>query len=58
MPPHIASRIMIYTYSTTFNSSPLEAYNTPAILVKQMLEVHGEVKRLESEEMEKMNKKK
>tara|TARA_R110002012_G_scaffold80818_5_gene204776 strand:+ start:10595 stop:10744 length:150 start_codon:yes stop_codon:yes gene_type:complete len=47
---------MIYTYSTTFNSSPLEAYNTPAILVKQMLEVHGEVKRIEAEEMEKASK--
>lgn len=56
MPPHIASRIMIYTYSTTFNSSPLEAYNTPAVLVKQMLEVHGEVKRIEAEEMEKARK--
>lgn len=58
MPPNIASRIMIYTYSTTFSISPLEAYCTPAILVKQMLEVHGEVKKLESEEMEKMNKQK
>lgn len=56
MPPHIASRIMIYTYSTTFNSSPLEAYNTPAVLVKQMLEVHGEVKKIEAEEMEKARK--
>lgn len=56
MPPHIASRIMIYTYSTTFNSSPLEAYNTPAVLVKQMLEVHGEVKRIEAEQMEKARK--
>jgi hypothetical protein len=56
VPPHIASRIMIYTYSTTFNSSPLEAYNTPAVLVKQMLEVHGEVKRIEAEQMEKARK--
>jgi len=57
VPPHIASRIMIYTYSTTFGTSPLEAYNTPAILIKQMLEVHGEFKKIESEEMDKMNKK-
>lgn len=48
---------MIYTYSTTFSTSPLEAYCTPAILVKQMLEVHGEVKKIESEEMDKINKK-
>ena len=57
MPPHIASRIMIYTYSTTFGTSPLEAYNTPAILIKQMLEVHGEFKKIESEEMDRINKK-
>ena len=56
MPPHIASRIMIYTYSTTFSISPLEAYCTPAVLVKQMLDVHGEVKRIEAEEMEKARK--
>tara|TARA_R110002167_G_scaffold146892_1_gene338732 strand:- start:2466 stop:2612 length:147 start_codon:yes stop_codon:yes gene_type:complete len=47
---------MIYTYSTTFNSSPLEAYNTPAILVKQMLEVHGEVKKIEAEEIERVKR--
>jgi len=56
VPPHIASRIMIYTYSTTFSTSPLEAYCTPAVLVKQMLEVHGEVKKIEAEEMEKARK--
>lgn len=47
---------MIYTYSTTFSTSPLEAYCTPAVLVKQMLEVHGEVKKIEAEEMEKARK--
>ncbi len=47
---------MIYTYSTTFSISPLEAYCTPAILVKQMLEVHTEVKKIESEEIEKARK--
>tara|TARA_R110000851_G_scaffold303898_1_gene461643 strand:- start:735 stop:881 length:147 start_codon:yes stop_codon:yes gene_type:complete len=47
---------MIYTYSTTFNSSPLEAYNTPAILVKQMLEVHGEVKKIEAEEIDRVKR--
>jgi hypothetical protein len=45
---------MIYTYSTTFSISPLEAYCTPAILVKQMLEVHGEVKKIEAEELNKI----
>tara|TARA_R110002051_G_scaffold322632_2_gene413630 strand:- start:1123 stop:1269 length:147 start_codon:yes stop_codon:yes gene_type:complete len=45
---------MIYTYSTTFSISPLEAYCTPAILVKQMLEIHGEVKKIEAEELNKI----
>ena len=48
---------MIYTYSTTFSVSPLEAYHTPATLVAQMLEIHGEVKKIESEEMEKVRNK-
>ncbi len=56
--PVIASKVMIYTYSTTFNINPLDAYNTPASLVKEMLNIHGEVKRLESEEMDKARKKK
>jgi|TARA_B100001094_G_scaffold332117_1_gene402840 hypothetical protein len=56
VPPYIASRIMIYTYSTTFSVSPLEAYHTPATLVSQMLEIHGEVKRIESEEFDKAKK--
>tara|TARA_R110002012_G_scaffold266614_1_gene450227 strand:+ start:410 stop:559 length:150 start_codon:yes stop_codon:yes gene_type:complete len=49
---------MIYTYATTFHISPVEAYNTPASLVKEMLEIHGEVKRVESEEIEKAKNKK
>ena len=48
---------MIYTYAATFNINPLEAYNTPASLVKEMLNIHGEVKKIESEEIEKMNRK-
>jgi len=54
----MASRIMIYTYASTFNINPLEAYNTPFNLVKEMLEIHGEFKKIESEELEKMKKKK
>ena len=56
--PIMASRIMIYTYASTFNINPLEAYNTPFNLVKEMLEIHGEFKKIESEELEKMKKKK
>tara|TARA_R100001509_G_scaffold94419_1_gene54624 strand:+ start:132 stop:335 length:204 start_codon:yes stop_codon:yes gene_type:complete len=55
--PIMASRIMIYTYASTFNINPLEAYDTPFNLVKEMLEIHGEVKKIEAEEMEKASKK-
>ena len=57
MPLNIASRIMVYTFGTTFHENPLEVYLTPASLVRDMLEIHGEVKRLESEELEKIRKK-
>ena len=57
MPLNIASRIMVYTFGTTFHVNPLEVYLTPASLVRDMLEIHGEVKRLESEELEKIRKK-
>ena len=55
--PIMASRIMVYTYASTFNINPLEAYDTPFNLVKEMLEIHGEVKKIEAEEMEKASKK-
>tara|TARA_A100001201_G_scaffold111441_1_gene95424 strand:- start:1440 stop:1631 length:192 start_codon:yes stop_codon:yes gene_type:complete len=55
--PVIASKIMIYTYSSTFHINPIDAYNTPASVVKEMLEIHGEVKRIESEEIEKAKNK-
>jgi hypothetical protein len=55
--PIMASRIMIYTYASTFNINPLEAYDTPFNLVKEMLEIHGEVKKIEAEEMERASKK-
>lgn len=54
----MASRIMIYTYASTFNINPSEAYNTPFNLVREMLEIHGEVKKIEAEEMERASKKK
>jgi hypothetical protein len=47
---------MIYTYSSTFHINPIDAYNTPASVVKEMLEIHGEVKRIESEEIDKVSK--
>nr|MDB4346117.1 hypothetical protein [bacterium] len=49
----IGMKIMLYTYCTTFSINPSEAYETPASLIKEMLEIHGEVKRLESEAIHK-----
>ena len=49
----MASRIMIYTYASTFHINPADAYNTPFTLVKEMLEIHSQVKTIESEEIQK-----
>ena len=49
----VGMKIMLYTYCSAFSVNPMDAYDTPAILIKEMLEIHGEVKRLESEAMEK-----
>ncbi len=46
-------KIMLYTYCSAFSVNPMDAYDTPAKLIKEMLEIHGEVKKLESEAMEK-----
>jgi len=47
---------MLYTYCTAFSIDPKDAYDTPVTLIKEMLEIHGEVKKLESEAMNKVNK--
>lgn len=54
--PIVASKIMVYTYASTFHVNPAEVYNTPSALVKEMLEIHGQVKKIESEEIEKARK--
>lgn len=56
-PPHIMSKIIVYTLATTFSISPLEVYRMPASLVKEMLFIHQTVKELEAEEMEKAQSK-
>ena len=55
--PLLASRIMIYTYSRTFHINPMEAYNTPANLLLEMMQIHGETKKIEQDEIEKAVKK-
>ena len=43
---------MLYTYCITFHVTPLEAYNTPFAIITQLLGIHGEFKKIESEEIE------
>ena len=54
--PIVASRIMIYTYASVFHINPIDAYNTPFALVKEMLEIHNEVKTIEAEEIDRSMK--
>lgn len=53
----VGMKIMLYTYCTTFSINPMEAYDTPVSVVKEMLEIHGEVKKLESEAIKEGSKK-
>jgi len=55
--PHEASLIVVYTLAKALSISPLEIYQMPASLVRDLLAVHGAVKEIESEEMEKEMKK-
>jgi len=49
--------VLLYTYSNIFSINPMEAKQTPVSVIKEMIMIHGEVKRIESEEIEKMKKK-
>ena len=53
----VGMKIMLYTYCTTFSINPAVAYDTPATLIKEMLEIHSEVKTMEQEAMEQARKK-
>tara|TARA_R110002012_G_scaffold284471_1_gene475259 strand:- start:91 stop:276 length:186 start_codon:yes stop_codon:yes gene_type:complete len=50
------SLIMVYTLSSALHISPLEVYQMPVSLVKDLLTVHGVVETIKAEEMEKMKK--
>jgi hypothetical protein len=54
--PELSSHLITYTLATTFSISPIEVYEMPASLVKEMLSIHKCIKELESEEMEKISK--
>jgi len=47
---------VVYTLAKALSISPLEIYKMPAGLVMDLLAVHGAVKELESEEIDKKMK--
>ena len=53
----VGMKIMLYTYCSTFSINPMEAYDTPVSVIKDMLEIHGEIKTLESEAIKEGSKK-
>jgi len=44
---------MLYSYCQAFKISPNEARNTPLHLMLEMLQIHGEVEELKSDEIQK-----
>ena len=50
--PVTASKIMVYTLAQAFSINPVEVYNMPMSLAKEMLLIHGEVKKIEAETLE------
>tara|TARA_R100000152_G_C6743091_1_gene166826 strand:+ start:210 stop:401 length:192 start_codon:yes stop_codon:yes gene_type:complete len=50
--PITASKIMVYTLAQAFSINPVEVYNMPMSLAKEMLLIHGEVKKIEAESLE------
>ena len=54
--PNIAMDIMLYTYCDLFKINPVDAKNTPIELVVKMLAIHGQVKALEMEELDKVKR--
>ena len=54
--PKIASLITVYMLSKALAISPLEVYKMPVSLVKDLLQVHGVVEEIKSEEMDKIKK--
>ena len=56
MDTRVGMKVMLYSYCSAFHVNPKDAYDTPASLIKEMLEIHGEVKKIESEEIKKASK--
>jgi len=51
--PQVGAKVALYGYCRAFNVNPMDAYNTPAKLILEMLSIHGEAKKIEQEEIEK-----
>ena len=59
VPPDIAFRILLYSYSMIFHINPSNAMHTPLNLMLEMLQVHAEIEEHKNDEMKKeMNKNK
>lgn len=56
VPPLIASKLALYSYCVAFHVDPMIAYQTPSKLILEMLTIHGEVKKIEQEEIDKAMK--
>lgn len=54
--PEIVSLTIVYSLSQALGISPLEIYQMPASLVKDLLIVHSEVEKIKAEEMDKATK--
>ena len=51
--PDIALDVLLYSYCTTFNVDPNIAQHVPMKTIKKYMTVHGAVKEIESEEIQK-----
>jgi len=45
--------VLLYSYCSIFHINPLEAKQTPVSIIQKMMLIHGEVKRIETEEIQK-----
>tara|TARA_R100001082_G_scaffold93193_1_gene59973 strand:- start:4953 stop:5177 length:225 start_codon:yes stop_codon:yes gene_type:complete len=55
--PTLASRLAVYSLSVGMGISPLEVYNMPSELFKDMLMIHNNVEKYKAEKMEEENRK-
>ena len=54
--PASVSLILVYTLSKALGISPLEVYQMPMTLVKDLLRIHGLMEKIKFEEIEKAKK--